>query len=791
MPIQNQMEKILDYFKNSLKIAWKSIFFNFKQYIYFFVAILIIQVFCGVMTLSMTKNNAIERESVSDAYDYHLLVSNLNEDQKVQVQTNGGAAFTNDIYFEVVKNEDGTLRVSEYKNSYGDKRYDVYLWLKGDIKESLARFRTEYVEDTERGLPALQDATGDPFYCYESPLMDVETHVLENNAAFWAILAVLFALSIFLMMMLYNIRVNQYKFQYGVYMTYGADFKMLFNTAFWEMALITVLTLIPSVIISWVVVSVMYGSIGDSLSAYVLLVFPFSLLAVTIAVFFPMRVMSVRMPMTLIVTEDNSNLVSSPSSSTNVFKKKFPTFYETLSSWRFRKYSVKLLLTAIVFCAIFIMGLYLSNIYVTDLDYNRPEFKIDLSNSHIDYDAEMGTELRAIKGIRTVEISRGEDRKSSLEQSLDMNDTGNESMNNSMEAKDISSHILVESSNVKALKSGVTNYSGTQFQGDSSMKMSNQVTYIGINAEQVQVIEDLGYTYEGKLEDVTKPGYVILGDSLSNITTFKYEVGDKIWIAVKTGGSIKAENLSGNQLLRAEVEGYKFDYKEFTIAAILTDIPSGNLPIYLNTEDYKAVTGRDFTPVQLNIYVDPDLTPDSVAELEASVRQWGRGYDNVNIEATNNLTTRVISYEKHRSELYIVISIMLLVISPIMWFFSQTLYYLKREQEFNILQALGARVSDIRNIYLQGGLQMAGLSLIISIILSYLGSYILFYVFNVLIPKLSGEFVRYTFYMPWYAILTSVVVSVACGFLSAYLPYKSYYKHRFTLENGGAGSGED
>lgn len=785
------MEKILDYFKNSLKIAWKSIFFNFKQYIYFFVAILIIQVFCGVMTLSMTKNNAIERESVSDAYDYHLLVSNLNEDQKVQVQTNGGAAFTNDIYFEVVKNEDGTLRVSEYKNSYGDKRYDVYLWLKGDIKESLARFRTEYVEDTERGLPALQDATGDPFYCYESPLMDVETHVLENNAAFWAILAVLFALSIFLMMMLYNIRVNQYKFQYGVYMTYGADFKMLFNTAFWEMALITVLTLIPSVIISWVVVSVMYGSIGDSLSAYVLLVFPFSLLAVTIAVFFPMRVMSVRMPMTLIVTEDNSNLVSSPSSSTNVFKKKFPTFYETLSSWRFRKYSVKLLLTAIVFCAIFIMGLYLSNIYVTDLDYNRPEFKIDLSNSHIDYDAEMGTELRAIKGIRTVEISRGEDRKSSLEQSLDMNDTGNESMNNSMEAKDISSHILVESSNVKALKSGVTNYSGTQFQGDSSMKMSNQVTYIGINAEQVQVIEDLGYTYEGKLEDVTKPGYVILGDSLSNITTFKYEVGDKIWIAVKTGGSIKAENLSGNQLLRAEVEGYKFDYKEFTIAAILTDIPSGNLPIYLNTEDYKAVTGRDFTPVQLNIYVDPDLTPDSVAELEASVRQWGRGYDNVNIEATNNLTTRVISYEKHRSELYIVISIMLLVISPIMWFFSQTLYYLKREQEFNILQALGARVSDIRNIYLQGGLQMAGLSLIISIILSYLGSYILFYVFNVLIPKLSGEFVRYTFYMPWYAILTSVVVSVACGFLSAYLPYKSYYKHRFTLENGGAGSGED
>ena len=106
-----------------------------------------------------------------------------------------------------------------------------------------------------------------------------------------------------------------------------------------------------------------------------------------------------------------------------------------------------------------------------------------------------------------------------------------------------------------------------------------------------------------------------------------------------------------------------------------------------------------------------------------------------------------------------------------MWFFSQTLYYLKRESEFNILQALGARVRDIRNIYVQGGLQMAGLSLIVSVALSFLGSYILFYVYNVIIPNFftpqGAVAVRYTFYMPWYAILTSVLVSVACGFLSA------------------------
>jgi len=784
------MERILDYFKNSLKIAWKSIFFNFKQYIYFFVAILIIQVFCGVMTLSMTKNNTIERESVSEAYDYHVLVSNLNEDQMLNVKTNGGAAFTNDIYFELVKDANGIAKVSEYKNDVGDKRYDMYLWLTGNINESYERFKTEYVAGS---LVELENSSSDEFFCYTSPLMDVETHIVENTATFWVILAVLFGLSIFLMMMLYNIRVNQYKFQYGVYMTYGADFKMLFNTAFWEMFLITVLTLIPSIIISWIIVGIMYGGFGSAFSAYILLVFPFSLIAVTVAVFFPMRVMSVRMPMTLIVTEDNSNLVSSPSSSVNVFKKAFPRFYETISSWRFRSYSVNLLLTAIVFCAIFIMGLYLSDIYVTDLEYNRPEFKIDLTASSIDYDAQMGDQLRAIEGVTAVEVSRGDEKKkSSLEQSEDLSGLSNTASNsNSTEAKDISSHILVPSSNVKLLKSGVTNYTGTQYSGDSSMKMSNTVSYIGITEEQVQVIEGLGYKYEGVLEDVTKPGYIIIGDSISNIKTFSYKVGDEIQIAIKKGGSVKAENLSGNQLLRAEVEGYKYEYKTFTIAAILTDIPSGNLPIYLNTTDYAEVTGNEFSPRQLNIYVDSDLTPDDLAKMENEVREWARGYDSVNVQATNNLTTRTISYEKHRAELYIVLSIMLLIISPIMWFFSQSLYYLKREPEFNILQALGARVKDIRNIYLQGGLQMAGLSLIISVILSFLGSYILFYVFNVLIPKFSGEYVRYTFYMPWYAILTSVVVSVGCGFLSAFLPYKSYYKNRFTLENGGAGSGDE
>lgn len=761
------LERIIEYFKRSLKIAWKSIFFNFKQYIFFFVAIIIVQMFYGVMTISTDNNTIVERDSVSEAYNYHILVTNLNEDQKILVETNAGAVVTNDKYFKVVENG-----VTEYTNYNGDRRYDMYLELTGEsLTESYSRFETEYQ------LGVLAEQKVDEFFVYKSPLMNVSMNILANNAAYYAISAVLLALGIFLMMMLYNIRVNQYKFTYGVYMTFGADFKMLFNTAFWEMFVIMALTFVPSVVLSTVIVFIMYAPSGFAFTFNALVflkVFLFSLIVVTVAVFFPMRVMAVRMPMTLIVTQDNSNLVSSPSKSVNVFKRKFPTFYEALSSWRFRKYSANLLLTAIVFCAIFIMGLYLAEIYTTDLEYNRPEFTVDLSEGVIAYDETMSEELYAIEGITAVEAAENyvEAGKADLG----------------------ASHILVPASDVKLrlFASGIVTYDGDDYKGDGSMKAINDVLYNGITEEQIKVLEGLGYKYEGNLYDVLTEGNIIIGDSISNIRTFKYKVGDTIEVpvAIKTGGSIDA-NLSGKQLLRAQIENYTFEYRTFKIAAILTDIPSGSLPIYFNTADYEVVTGKEFEAMKLNVYVNPDLTPDDVAELEATMRQWARKYDTVNLTDSYNLTTKVIAYDKHRSELYVTISIMLLVISPIMWFFSQSLYYLKRESEFNILQALGARVKDIRNIYIQGGLQMAALSLVVSVALSYLGSYALFYVFNVVMPNFGGENVRYVFYMPWYAILTSVVVSVACGFLSAYLPYKSYYKHRFTLENGGAGASDD
>ena len=589
-------ERLIEYLKRSVKIAWKSIFFNFKQYVYFFVAIIIVQMFFGVLTISNGNNNKIESEKVAQTYDYHVLVTNANPAQRTALKSNGANVTSNGY----VNGQDKYYSV-EREVAYGSgegARYDLYIKFNedvGSLSDDLQRFKSDYFPDDEMQnskstpkdwLRQFADIDGGMPFMYETPLLDVSSNIAKSTATYWVIVLVLFVLSVFLMTMLYNIRVNQYKFTYGVYMTYGADFKMLFNTAFWEMFVITAICFIPSVLLSTVVVFFMYMSsgIGFTFPGMVFLwVFLFSVLVVTVAVFFPMRVMAVRMPMTLIVTEDNSNLVSSPSKSKNVFRKKFPTYYETISSWRFRKYSTNLLLTAIVFCAIFIMGLYLANIYQTGLDYRKPEFKITLGANFDYYENGLSDELYAMDGIDAVEASE-----------------------NYVEPKDLAkgSHILVSPSDVKLLRISSPGFVTTDYDG-VKWKATNGVSYHGITEEQLKVFEGLGYNYTKNSEPelVLEEGYVIIGDSYNNIGIYDYKVGDVICVALQPekGGTIAdVATLSGTRLLEAQIDNYDYEYKEFVIAAILDDIPAGVTPIYFNTADYEEITSTS-TSIQSSI----------------------------------------------------------------------------------------------------------------------------------------------------------------------------------------------
>ena len=814
------LERIWEYLSRNIKIAWKSVFFNFKQYSVFFAAIFIVQLLYGMMAISATNNNSVAYQQIADKYDYHYVVRNLTLSQYNYLKDYKNADRGT---FDEMKQLYVIVDTEQRVNAKDDKEvYDIYL--RFGKENATDKIVHKYASEFEKEyLAVLSNIEAYNYVNYQgSPtlLLEYNNRVQNNNRTFWIVTLLLLALSVFLVTAIYNIRMNQYKFTYGVYMTFGADFKMLFGTAFWELFVIMLVTFIPSVIASTVVVYLIYRPSGFAFafSALVFLqVFLFSLIVTLAAVFMPMRITSARQPMSLIITEDNSNLVSSPRKSFNLLGKKFPLQYELYSLWRFRKYNIQFLTTAIVFCALFICGLYLANIYTTDLHYPRAQYDltIDLDNTFVSYDSNFSKQLNGLNEEFLKEYG-GEEYAEGFKALNAIEVTGNATPTEGdldfyqspvTEAKYINSFMLVNTKDVRTFASGFFVYrtkdAYSPYTGSGSYKVTNEVLYKAVdpnNCEDLFTFLDQ-YTIEGDVRDILNSSgdtqYVIVGDAQSNIETYKFDVGDKIALSTyKSQVTAVDGNLSGNALLRRQIKNYEYTYTDLVVCAVIKDIPSGSVPVYMLNDVYEAVTGRTPSVTKLNLYTDPGLAEEHIAFLET--RMHDLVVENnigdvgaVAITNLNRLAENNIKEDEHYNELYIAISVLILCISPIIWFFSQTLYYFKREKEFNIIQSMGANGSDIRIIYLLGGLSMAVMSLIVSILLSYLGSYLMFYAYNVIVPNFTNEYVRYTFYMPWYALVISVVMSVACGFFSAYIPYRSYFKNRYSLENGGSGVGND
>ena len=835
------LERIWEYLSRNIKIAWKSVFFNFKQYSCFFAAIFIIQLLFGMMAISANNNNSVEYQQIKQEQkltildengdpeldedgqiqkvDYHYEIHNLNQSQYNYLvyykDKNVGIMHKNAELYVIL---DTVERVNE---KTGTPVYDVFMRFgKEKYLEDSAKVNG-YYQDFEANylekLETLSDGT-EKFQTKTTMLLDYDIRVAANNTTFLFIFAILLVLSVFLLTSIYNIRINQYKFTYGVYMTFGADFKMLFGTAFWELFVIMLVTYIPAALASTAIVYFIYAPSGFAFAfnAITLLqLFGFSFLVVLASVFMPMRFMSTRQPMSLIKTEDNANLVTSPRKSFNLLGKKFPLQYELYSIWRFRKYNIQLLTTAVIFCALFICGLYLSNIYTTDLEYPRAQFEVELMDNNtkptevLKYNLGFSKEIQEINEDFIREYPEFAE-KEGFKAITAVEPTGNATPTDDdedkargpvTEARYIKSFMLVESQDAKLTATGLFVYPDAKdaespYQGTaSSYKVTNEVIYKAVDPYNSEdVLAFLGqYTVEGELTDILKSNrvtqYCIVGDSQSNLKTFNFNVGDKIAIAsfVREVAPVDT-NLTGKNLLRRQIKNFEYKYTNLEVCAVVKDIPCGSVPVYMLNDAYEAATGRSASVTKLNIYVDPTLTIDQVRYIETALRDIAPASKQSNIgEVTvTNLeqnAENVIRENKHYSELFVVISILILCISPIIWFFSQILFYFKREKEFDIIQSMGATEANVRTIYLLGGLGMAIMSFIFSIILSFVASYAMFYVVNVVLPNFTFEYVRYVFYMPWYALVISIVMSVACGFFSVYIPYKSYFKHRYAINN--------
>ena len=345
----------MNIFKRTVKNAFRTVLFGWREYAGFFLALLVIQSIFWSLTFSLDTNNAIAKQRVSESYSYHVVLPDLTPTQ--------AATFQNMLYAQDAI-DDSFYEVEILKNG---ENSEAHVILKGrNLDRSFAKFR-------DRCMMLSWQYEFTPLYTYQTE------YVAPGVWRYALICLGMLVLCAAILTILYILRVENHQFQYGIYMTCGADFGMLFRVAFFELSAIATLTFLPAMLLSALIMLAVYlpGGVWFRFALWApLKVLALSGATVLLSVFLPVRLMAGKTPMSLIVSRNNASLVSSPRRSLHLFGKSFPRDYELAGMWRMRKYYVRLVCSAVAFASLFISGLYVADMIKTKQDLAVDEFTL-------------------------------------------------------------------------------------------------------------------------------------------------------------------------------------------------------------------------------------------------------------------------------------------------------------------------------------------------------------------------------------------------------------------------------
>lgn len=757
----------------NLKNAFKTVLFSFKEYLCFFIALFVVQ--AGFLTVSlMTDTNLAHAEdTVRAEYSHHVEVVGLDQEQKVNLQ------YTLDL--AITRLDDYLVFASFYEESPG-------VWV--------AKLTLDESKDLSAGLThikrqMLSEITQDGWVVRTTPLFTCHNdYIVPYNLTFWAVSLLWLLLSVAVLWVLYRIRVNHFKFTYGIYMACGAGFPKLYGTAGGELFTISCLTMLPAVLAGGGVTAGLYlmRGITPSISARTVIGFLlFNLLTVLVSVYVPMRRMAVKAPVTLLRSVDNGSLVVSPNRSFRMFGEGYPVKYELFGMWRLRKYYAGLLISAVLFSAMFVSGLYIADLEKYHDTIDPYEYTVRYGTLKIEAEEELETDENGdeilpeptytdeeIEMIRTdLDIFLDEINAVSGVSYVDWSviTTGGSKQ----------SHLLLKPIQVSG---------GTQSLLPSEERASEGYThamreyeYTAFDKAYIDTLIDHGLcTFEGDpYRLLTEEKMVIISEDANNSAYYNFSPGDKVMVAVfeKLNSPIEM-TFDVKDLLRQQIKNCDFRYVEYTVCAVMRGRASDeNITFGVTFEDYAELTGdlpvRDY----LKVYMEDGTDYDTVEAAEGKIRQAISGCAGWLVEPTGHYFKTHIDGMKEDRGMILILSTLLLAVSPLVWFFSQVMYYRKRRNEFNILLALGAQRSSIGKLHRLTGGVLSGLAFLVTALLSYLCNSLVHLLINTLLPKFGLiENVYYAFEMSLPALVLCLVASVACGFLSCELPYRLFGRER-------------
>ena len=122
--------------------------------------------------------------------------------------------------------------------------------------------------------------------------------------------------------------------------------------------------------------------------------------------------------------------------------------------------------------------------------------------------------------------------------------------------------------------------------------------------------------------------------------------------------------------------------------------------------------------------------------------------------------------------MFMTVAILILCGAPVLWLFSQKVFYEKREEEVNLLYRMGAGEKRILGMFFTGGVFVAVIAFVLSMILSYLASVALLTIVAWILPFFGfRQSWMLTFDFDLWTLMFSAALCMVCGVLSSLLAY--------------------
>ncbi len=781
------------FYPPNIRNAFKQVTKNGREYICFYLATLLMG--AGFWTVALcTESNLVEaRARVEAAYDYHVEVTVPDNETYANLDNALTLAMDRD-----------NKNLADFYWAYDEKplpdgSYIARLTLHEveEMDASLAEFKKDVLDDVPHGAIRLS-----PLYTF------AEDFELPYNTQLWLSVGAWFLFAVFTLLVLFLIRLDHFRFVYGVYMTYGADFPKLMGAAGGELGTITALTAVPAAIIGVGIAAALYipNGVGLHLTVRsVLLPVVGSLLAVFCAVWFPVRRMSGQPPIKHLAGEDNTALVSSPRRSFYIFGERFPGKYELYAFWRMRRYYLRLVLSAVLFAAVFVTGLYAAELVKTHNEAAPTEYLLTFEDLLAEPPSASEPETERVTEAETDEYgevvtsgaSEAETEASTpTEPGIDdeyaallwgdlplviddidaIPGVSHVEWEASLSGGYTASHILMKPGQLYA--SGRYTVASDERASEGFRWAANNYAYTAIDEIWIDHRIKHGLcTFDGDpYAALTRDKHIIISEDVYNKKTYDFRPGDTIMVAVCEEVRFKDLVTDPKELLRGQIRDNQFRYETYTVAAVMRGMDSeDNITFGVPYGEYTLLTGTPPARGEIAVCMERGTDLDTVRAAEGELRRILFPLGGWKVTPTGNFFDAEVRALKNDRAVILTLAACLLLISPMVWYFSQILFYRKRRREFTVLRALGAPDGAFARIHRVAGGVLSGCAFLVTVLLSLLLNYGVYIVLNNLLPMMRlTDSIHYDFGLSLPALIACVAVSVLCGYLSCELPYRLY-----------------